>query len=233
VKKDQDEIAAGKPKAKAQVSLIPALGAGPGPTPDRTWFVDKWTKLTATGGLSFLLVENPVVQELLDDLAPGLWDSFQPRMTRKTISAYTPVLAQAVSDEIGKLLEGVSWVSISSDEWASRKSSLPFITVVVYFTIGGVGCVRLLDVIPLFSGGTSKQTALEIFKCLRRYNIMHKVASLTTDGANAQMAVTNIWDSISNNARMEGEQAADQNENWMTDRDWTGAVGTVSFNMWY
>ena len=28
-----------------------------------------------------------------------------------------------------------------------------------HFTIGGVSCVRLLDVIPLFNGGTSKQTA--------------------------------------------------------------------------
>ena len=206
---DDDDAAGGAGSVVATASVLPGCGTEQGPTTDRDWFVDAWTRLTVSGGLSFTLVENPALEELVDGLHPGLWSTFRPKVTRKVISKYVPVLARAVADEIALLLEQTEWVSISSDEWATRKASLPFITVTAYFTTGGVSRVRILEVIPMTKGSTSPQIALAMYKCLKGYNILHKVATLTTDGANSQMAISLLWEALSKGAQTLGKTAVD------------------------
>ena len=135
---------------------------------------------------------NIVTKESFQKLLKHVYSPFPKlRMTsRATVTARLARIAQASHDRVRDFIAHTSFVSLSADEWASRKSMTPYLSVTAYFVVDHHVEIRLLALVPLEEDSTASSMAGAIESVLVDYACLEKALSLTTDGAGSMMAIT-------------------------------------------
>ena len=135
---------------------------------------------------------NIVTKESFQKLMKHVYSPFPKlRMTsRGTVTARIANIAQAGHDAVRDLIARTSFVCLSADEWASRKSMTPYLSATAYFVVDHHVEIRLLALVPLEEDSTASSMAGAIEGVLIDYACLEKALSLTTDGAGSMMAIT-------------------------------------------
>lgn len=169
-----------------------ASGCGTAEVVSREEMLDLLGQLMCEENIPLSLIDKEAFRTLLSRFAPDLWASFNPPINRRVVSSHIPNVAQKTRQQIREELKKVTMLSISTDEWAKNKKGVPLITLTVYFAVSGVLQVRILDVIPVRKNSTSDELASLLVTSLREADVLHKVVSITTDGARAEMGISTV-----------------------------------------
>ena len=162
---------------------------------NRNSIVRKLVTLLILNGIAFNVVTKPEFRDFMTEMVPD-WEAMRVN-SRGVIVREIKRMRKEEEMMIKSELEGVEYVSVSCDEWASRQCDTPFVSVVIYYCKKGRTFTRLLDLVALPDGSSSPRMAEVVFDTLCRFGLEGKAVILTTDGASSMLGITvpSGWDS--------------------------------------